>query len=88
MVSLRLGNHRIHVPRSRGWRIVLGCALILGGIVGFLPVVGFWMAPLGVMVLSVDFHMVRRWRRRLRVRWGRWHQKRYGISDTARKTGD
>lgn len=38
-----------------GWaRIPLGVALILGGFVGFLPVLGFWMLPLGALLLSED----------------------------------
>lgn len=53
---------RRHVPR--GLRIVLGLLLILGGIFGFLPVLGFWMIPLGVMVAALDIDLYRRWRRR------------------------
>jgi hypothetical protein len=52
-------------------RIALGVALILCGIVGFLPVLGFWMIPLGLFVLSVDFPIVRRWQRRVIAWWNR-----------------
>jgi len=38
---------------------------------GFLPVLGFWMIPLGLLVLSYEFHLVRRMRRRMVVRWER-----------------
>ncbi|MDK3073856.1 hypothetical protein QO034_12100 [Sedimentitalea sp. JM2-8] len=52
--------------RSRvppGLRLVLGLLLIAGGIVGFLPVLGFWMIPLGVMVAALDVKpLVRRFR--------------------------
>jgi hypothetical protein len=41
--------------------------LILFGCVGFLPVLGFWMVPLGLVILSVDMPAVRRWRRRAEV---------------------
>jgi len=61
-----LKNHHSPVPR-----IVLGVALIIGGLLGFLPVLGFWMLPLGIILLSVDFPVVRRWRRRFDVWWGR-----------------
>ena len=61
----------IRVPTSRPLRIAMGIALIIGGFLGFLPILGFWMIPLGVMVLSVDFHPVRRFRRLVEVRWGR-----------------
>ncbi|WP_420558554.1 hypothetical protein [Roseovarius sp.] len=33
---------------------MLGVLLIIGGIFGFLPVLGFWMIPLGVAVASLD----------------------------------
>ena len=52
-------------------RMVIGLLLLLGGILGFLPILGFWMIPLGLMVLSYDLPLVRRWRRRLEVWWGR-----------------
>lgn len=50
--------------RSRvppGLRLVLGIVLIIGGIFGFLPVLGFWMIPLGVAVAALD--VVPLWRR-------------------------
>jgi hypothetical protein len=34
-------------------------------------VVGFWMIPLGLLVLSVDIPIVRRWRRKLALWWHR-----------------
>jgi hypothetical protein len=43
---------------------------------GFLPVLGFWMIPLGVIFLSVDSKFVRRFRRRIEVRVGRWWKNR------------
>lgn len=64
-------GHRIGLPRSRGMRIGAGIALVAGGLLGFLPVLGFWMVPLGLAVLSVDIPWVRRQRRRLAVWWGR-----------------
>jgi hypothetical protein len=33
-------------------RIPAGVLLVLGGIVGFLPLVGFWMLPLGLVLLA------------------------------------
>ncbi len=56
-------------------RWVLGVTLIIGGILGFLPVLGFWMIPLGLLVLAPDFRWARRgylsiimWLRRRRDR--------------------
>jgi len=68
---LRLGSHRVYLPRSRPLRILLGLGLILGGVFAFLPVLGLWMLPLGAAVLSIDFPPVRRLRRRTQVWWGR-----------------
>ena len=77
MSKLSINGKRIWLPGSRLGRIIVGVLLILFGLVGFLPVVGFWMIPLGLIVLSVDFPMVRRWRRRWDVWFGGWLKKRY-----------
>ncbi len=37
----------------------------------FLPILGFWMIPLGLIVLSHDLPAVRRRRRRMTVWWSR-----------------
>ncbi|MCF3642422.1 hypothetical protein LXM94_20845 [Rhizobium sp. TRM95111] len=65
-----IGTWRMRLPQSRLLRIAIGCLLILGGILGFLPVLGFWMVPLGLLVLSHDSAFARRQRRRLAVWWG------------------
>ena len=65
--DVRLGNRRFRLPASRLARIALGVALIIGGLFGFLPVLGLWMIPLGLIVLSVDLAPVRRMRRRMQV---------------------
>ncbi|MEM1038371.1 MAG: hypothetical protein AAGI12_02745 [Pseudomonadota bacterium] len=69
---------RGYMPKSRAGRMVVGVALVIGGIFGFLPIVGFWMLPLGLLVLSVDFPTIRRFRRRCQVRLMRWWKKRTG----------
>ncbi|MBY6068267.1 hypothetical protein KUW17_16060 [Leisingera aquaemixtae] len=55
---------RARVPP--GLRLLLGVLLILGGIFGFLPVLGFWMIPLGVLIAAMDIKLIRRWLRRKR----------------------
>ncbi len=65
--------HRDRLPESRWLRIAIGGLLIVGGLFGFLPILGFWMIPLGLIVLSIDLPPVRRTRRRLVV-W--WHRRR------------
>jgi hypothetical protein len=65
----------ISLPHSRPLRISIGSLLILFGILGFLPVLGFWMIPLGLLVLSHDIAWARRHRRRLAVWWERRQRK-------------
>lgn len=77
MTTLKFGNRTISLPGSRLARICIGIVLVLCGIVGFLPVVGFWMIPLGLIVLSVDLPWVRRLRRGATVRLFRWMRKHY-----------
>jgi len=45
-------------PVVRG---LLGVFLIIGGILGFLPILGFWMIPLGVALLATDVPKLRMW---------------------------
>jgi hypothetical protein len=70
-LKIKIRTGYLHLPKSRAIRVILGLALIIGGVLGFLPVLGFWMIPLGLLVLSVDLPVVRRWRRRLELWWGR-----------------
>ena len=41
-------------------RRIAGVLLIFGGLLGFFPILGFWMIPLGLLVLSVDFRWARK----------------------------
>lgn len=45
---------RLRRPGSRWLRIPLGILLVLGGIFSFLPVLGIWMLPLGLLLLALD----------------------------------
>ncbi len=76
---VRLFDRHVHLPQSKPIRIGLGIVLIAGGLLGFLPVLGFWMIPLGLLVLSVDIPIVRRWRRQVTV----WWHRRGGKAETA-----
>ncbi len=62
---------KLHVPHSRAKRQLLGWGLIVGGVLGFLPVLGFWMLPLGLAMLSLDSPKLRRKRRVWLVKIGR-----------------
>lgn len=41
-------------PTSRLVRIPLSALLILGGIFSFLPILGLWMLPLGLLLIAQD----------------------------------
>ena len=73
MAKVKIFDRHWHLLKSKPIRIGLGIILVALGLLGFLPVLGFWMIPLGLLVLSVDLPIVRRWRRQLTV-W--WHKKR------------
>jgi hypothetical protein len=68
----------MRLPRSRLARMGLGGALIVGGVLGFLPILGFWMIPLGLAVLAWDVPAIDRVRRRLEARYRLWrlHRRR------------
>ena len=51
---------RVPTPNTKLGRTVLGVALVIGGILGFLPVLGFWMIPLGVAFVALDVPPARR----------------------------
>ena len=75
--------------RRNSWfpiRFPLALILIAGGLLAFLPVLGIWMLPLGLMLLAADLpilrgpisctiirgrHMAKRWVRR----WRSWRRK-------------
>jgi len=67
---------KANLPRTRLGRTLLGLAFLLGGIFSFLPVLGIWMLPLGLVILSVDWAFVRRWRRQAEVKLSRWWKAR------------
>jgi hypothetical protein len=74
---MRIFGRHVPVPQSVAMRRTLGGLLVAGGTLGFLPVLGFWMIPLGLVVLSHDSALVRRKRRQLEVKLGRrWKSSR------------
>jgi hypothetical protein len=72
LAKVRFGDKSIELPRNRVVRVTLGAGLVVLGFFGFLPVLGFWMIPLGLLVLSADVPQVRRVNRRLTVRLRGW----------------
>jgi hypothetical protein len=63
-------------------RMSIGVALVFGGFLGFLPILGFWMVPLGLIILSVDFPVIRRVGRRARAKWREWQGRRTSARGT------
>ncbi len=47
-------------PNSRWIRIPAGLLLILGGIFSFLPVLGLWMLPLGLLLIARDIPILQK----------------------------
>jgi hypothetical protein len=77
MAKIKLAGRSFDLPKNRIVRILIGVFLILFGFLGFLPILGFWMIPLGFLVLSVDIPAIRRWRRQAQVRLGQWLKANY-----------
>jgi hypothetical protein len=66
-------------PSSRWVRVPVALLLLVGGIVGFLPVLGFWMLPLGALLLAQDVPFLRQpilkalgW---LEQKWIKWKRR-------------
>ena len=47
-------------PSSVWVRIPLAIVLIVAGLAGFLPILGFWMIPLGLALLALDVPFLQR----------------------------
>jgi len=43
---------RDHLPP--GIRSAVGVLFLVGGVLGFLPILGFWMFPLGLALIALD----------------------------------
>ncbi len=74
-------------PEAKWLRIPLGLLLILGGFMGFLPLLGFWMVPLGVLLLAEDFPAIRRPTLRALDAIEAWWKRRRHPALTPRSSG-
>lgn len=81
---IRLLGRTMPLPHSRPVRMTIGSLLIVFGTLGFLPVLGFWMVPLGLLVLSHDLAWVRRRRRRMEVWWEKRRRRGNGANGNGR----
>ncbi len=78
MPRIRFGKYSVVLPANRLVRIGLGVALVvLGLLFGFLPVLGYWMVPVGFLILATDVPPIRRFNRRVMVAVvGWWNSRR------------
>ena len=83
-----IGRWQIKIPGSPFGRQCLGAALIVGGILGFLPILGFWMLPLGLMVLSIDLPYLRKYRRKWETKMERRRREKRATSSPASPKDD
>jgi hypothetical protein len=69
-----LGNPIDQLRRNgRIWvRLLVSVLLILGGLFWFLPVLGLWMLPLGLILLIAEFPLLKRWLVHMAIRVERW----------------
>jgi hypothetical protein len=49
---------RIRSGQARWWRIVIGILLCLSAFFWFLPILGLWMLPLGMVLLAEDIPFI------------------------------
>lgn len=54
-------THWLRAPSRRPVRIASALLLILGGCLSVLPVLGLWMLPLGLALLSDDVTALKPW---------------------------
>lgn len=53
------GLQWLRKPSARWLRIPVGLLLVAAGLLGFLPVLGFWMLIPGLLLLSLDIPFLR-----------------------------
>ena len=75
-----LWTHR-HIPT--GVRTLAGVALIFAGVLGFLPILGFWMIPLGFAVIAVDARVISK-----RLRREKRGRKKHGADGCQKRNAD
>jgi hypothetical protein len=70
----------LRAPGAMWLRIPIGLILVFGGLLSFLPVLGIWMLPLGLLLLAQDLPFLRHPVRRALIlaerRWLRFKRRR------------
>ena len=57
--TLRRANYWASRRLRPGFRTVAGLLFIIGGILGFLPILGFWMIPVGLFLIAMEVPRLR-----------------------------
>lgn len=57
--ALRQANYYGTRKLRPGIRTLVGLLLIIGGVLGFLPILGFWMIPVGGLLIALDIPKLR-----------------------------
>jgi hypothetical protein len=91
--SLRRAIHWMRKPQIRIVRLPLGILCIIGSFLWFLPVLGLWFLPLGLLLIAQDVPFLRRPVGRMTLyllgRWKRfrkwWARRRADAKATKRK---
>lgn len=63
--------------RASMLRLPIGLLMIVGGLFSFLPFLGFWMLPLGLLLLAVDIPFLRSPVSAFTIRGRRFTQNRW-----------
>jgi hypothetical protein len=78
--------HWLLQPSARWLRIPAGLLLIVGGFLSILPILGLWMLPLGLVLLSEDIPPLRRATGRVLAWIERRHPSWMGLSSSSSAT--
>lgn len=78
---------RLRQPSATWVRVPVGGLLVVGGVFSFLPVLGLWMLPLGLILLSYDIPFLKAPIGRMLVwgerRWREWRRRRRSASSSS-----
>jgi hypothetical protein len=72
----------VRQPSGRWLRIPTAVLLIVGGILWFLPLVGLWMLPIGLLLLADDVPLLRSLRTRI-LNWIEHHRPGWLANDSS-----
>ena len=81
VTALRRANYFGRRRLAPGVRSLAGLACMVGGAFGFLPVLGYWMIPVGVLLVALDVPRLRPVLRRRLAAWSRRAAARRRVGD-------